>query len=93
MLADDIKNNSNWNEKTKMSFINGVNTITKVFNNIKNKIEYFNYDDKADGVKYRNWISIEIVDHSNMNVIPYVDNFVSFHNKIITVCTKYLILI
>ena len=89
MLADDIKNNSNWNEKTKMSFINGVNTITKVFNNIKNKIEYFNYDDKADGVKYRNWISIEIVDHSNMNVIPYVDNFVSFHKKIITVCTKY----
>lgn len=89
MLADDIKNNSNWNEKTKMSFINGVNTITKVFNNIKNKVEYFNYDDKADGVKYRNWISIEIVDHSNMNVIPYVDNFVSFHKKIITVCTKY----
>ena len=89
MLADDIKNNSNWNEKTKMSFINGVNTIAKVFNNIKNKIEYFNYDDKADGVKYRNWISIEIVDHSNMNVIPYVDNFVSFHKKIITVCTKY----
>jgi hypothetical protein len=89
MLADDIKNNSNWNEKTKMSFINGVNTITKVFNNIKNNIEYFNYDDKADGVKYRKWISIEIVDHSNMNVIPYVDNFVSFHKKIITVCTKY----
>ena len=89
MLADDIKNNSNWNEKTKMSFINGVNTITKVFNNIKDKILYFNYDDKADGVKYRNWISIEIVDHSNMNVIPYVDNFVSFHKKIITVCTKY----
>ena len=89
MLADDIKNNSNWNEKTKMSFINGVNTITKVFNNIKNKIDYFNYDDKVDGVKYRNWISIEIVDHSNMNVIPYVDNFVSFHKKIITVCTKY----
>lgn len=89
MLADDIKNNSNWNEKTKMSFIKGVNTITKVFNNIKNKIDYFNYDDKVDGVKYRNWISIEIVDHSNMNVIPYVDNFVSFHKKIITVCTKY----
>ena len=89
MLADDIKNNSKWNEKTKQSFINGVNTITKVFNNIKDKIAYFNYDDKADGVKYRNWISIEIVDHSNMNVIPYVDNFVSFHNKIITVCTKY----
>ena len=89
MLADDIKNNSNWNEKTKMSFINGVNTITKVFNNIKNKIDYFNYDDKVDGVKYRNWISIEIVDHSNMNVIPYVDNFVSFHKNIITVCTKY----
>lgn len=89
MLADDIKNNSKWNEKTKQSFIKGVNTITKVFNNIKDKISYFNYDDKADGVKYRNWISIEIVDHSNMNVIPYVDNFVSFHNKIITVCTKY----
>jgi hypothetical protein len=89
MLADDIKNNSKWNEKTKRSFINGVNTITKVFNNIKDKISYFNYDDKDDGVKYRNWISIEIVDHSNMNVIPYVDNFVSFHNKIITVCTKY----
>ena len=89
MLADDIKNSSKWNEKTKQSFINGVNTITKVFNNIKDKIAYFNYDDKADGVKYRNWISIEIVDHSNMNVIPYVDNFVSFHNKIITVCTKY----
>ena len=89
MLADDIKNNSKWNEKTKQSFINGVNTITKVFNNIKDKISYFNYDDKADGVKYRNWISIEIVDHSNMNVIPYVDNFVSFHKKIITVCTKY----
>ena len=89
MFADDIKNNSKWNEKTKQSFINGVNTITKVFNNIKDKISYFNYDDKADGVKYRNWISIEIVDHSNMNVIPYVDNFVSFHKKIITVCTKY----
>lgn len=89
ILADDIKNNSKWNEKTKQSFIKGVNTITKVFNNIKDKISYFNYDDKADGVKYRNWISIEIVDHSNMNVIPYVDNFVSFHNKIITVCTKY----
>lgn len=89
MSAEDIKNNNNWNEKTKQSFINGTNTISKVFNNIKDNINYFNYDDKADGVKYRNWISIEIVDHSNMNVIPYVDNFVSFHKKIITVCTKY----
>lgn len=89
MSADDIRNNSKWNEKTKMSFINGTNTISKVFDNIKDKIRYFNYDDKADGLKYRNWISVEIVDHSNMNVIPYVENFVSFHNKIITVCTKY----
>ena len=89
MSADDIKNNSNWNEKTKHSFVQGVNTIEKVFNNIKGRIGYFNYDDKADGVKYRNWISVEIVDHSNMNVIPYVENFVSFHKKIITVSTIY----
>lgn len=89
MSVDDIKNNSDWNDKTKQSFLNGVNTITKVFKNIKDGIQYFNYDDKADGLRYRNWISIEIVDHSNMNVIPYVDNFVSFHKKIITVCTKY----
>lgn len=89
MTAEDIKNNSKWNDKTKTSFINGVNTITKVFSNIEDCIRFFNYNDKLDGVKYRNWISVEIVDHSNMNVIPYVGNFVSFHNKIITVCTIY----
>ena len=89
MTIDDVIENSTWNEKTKNSFVNGVQAIERVFDNIKDKVEFFNYDDKADGVKYRNWISVEIIDHDNTNVIPYVENFVSFHKSILTVCTKY----
>jgi hypothetical protein len=89
MLMNDVTNNMTWSEKTRKSFIKGAETIDKVFNNIKDKIDFFNYDDKADGVKYRNWISVEIIDHDNQNVIPYINNFVSFHNNIMTVCTKY----
>lgn len=89
MRLNDIIKATNWNEKTRNSFINGAKTIEKVFSNIKGGTSFFNYDDKADGLRYRNWISCEIVDHSNMNVIPYADNFVSFHDKIITVCHKY----
>lgn len=89
MHIDDIINNNTWNMKTRDSFINGAECIEKVFDNLKDKVAFFNYDDHADSVKYRNWISVEIVDHSNMNVIPYVDNFVSFHDHMITVCWDY----
>ena len=89
MTIQDMLNNNTWKESTKNAFIKGAKTIEKVFNNLKDKVEFFNYDDKADGVKYRNWISIEIIDHDNTNVIPYVENFVSFHKSILTACTKY----
>lgn len=89
MHIDDIINNNTWNIKTRDSFINGAECIGKVFDNLKDKVAFFNQNDDLDGLRYRDWISVEIVDHSNMNVIPYVENFVSFHDHMISVCTKY----
>lgn len=89
MHINDIINNNTWSAKTRESFINGAECIEKVFDNLKDKISFFNQNDALDGLKYRDWISVEIVDHSNMNVIPYVESFVSFHNHMISVCTKY----
>lgn len=89
MLLDDILQSQSWNEQTKKSFIEGATAINKVFDNIKDKIRFFNYDDKADGVKYRTWYSVEIFDTNNKNVVPYIDNFISFHHNAITACTKY----
>lgn len=90
MSINDMMNNNQWDDTIRNSFVNGAKTIEKVFNNIKDKIRFFNYDDKLDGLRYRNWVSVEIVDHEHPNVIPYVENFVSFHSNIITVCTKYI---
>lgn len=90
MYINDIINNNTWNEKTKNSFIRGAETIASVFNNMPNKVRFFNrqtciqnnnldeYDEKFERI----WCDIEIIDHDNVNVIPYVENLVSFHTLI-----------
>jgi len=90
MTIDDIKNNSGWNEITKESFTKGADTIKKVFSKLKDPKKLFNYNDGLDSLKYRTWISVEIVNSENINVIPYPENFVSFHTKtMFTTCVKY----
>lgn len=87
MFLSDIVNNVKWSDKIKESFIKGSVVIDKVFNNISQKVKFFNYNDNLDGLKYRTWCNIEIIDHDNTNVIPYADNFISFHSMS-TTCEK-----
>jgi hypothetical protein len=80
-LLQDIMNNPKWigNPSVQHAFSNAALTIDKVFKNIPNAIKFFNYDDRADGVRYRKWLNLEIIDTQNFNVIPYVESKVSFH--------------
>lgn len=83
---DDIRNNPKWvgTPSVQHAFSNAGVTIDRVFRNIPKAIEFFNYDDKADGVRYRYWLNLEIIDTENFNVIPYSESKVSFHKFVAT---------
>lgn len=87
---DDVMNNPKWigTPSVQHAFTNAALTIDKIFKNIPNAPEFFNYDDKADGIRYRYWLNLEIIDTENFNVIPYADSKVSFH-KFVVVCFDY----
>lgn len=78
---DDIMNNPRWQENPSVlhAFSNGAITINQVFQNIPNKIRFFNKTENSVGQKYRYWANLEIIDMENFNVIPYADSKVSFH--------------
>lgn len=78
---EDIQNNPKWtgNPSVQHAFSNAALTIDRVLHNIPNAAAKFNYDDKADGVRYRTWINLEIIDTENFNVIPYVESKISLH--------------
>lgn len=78
---EDIQNNPKWtgNPSVQHAFSNGALTVDRVFSNIPKAAALFNYDDKADGVRYRVWVNLEIIDTQNLNVIPYVESKISFH--------------
>lgn len=80
-LLNDIMNNPKWIGKPSVqhAYSNAALTVDKVFKNIPKAAEFFNYDDKADGVRYRKWLNLEILDTENFNVIPYVESKISFH--------------
>jgi hypothetical protein len=59
-------------------------TVDRVFHNIPNTASFFNYDDKLDGLKYRYWLNLEIIDTENFNVIPYSESKVSFHTFVVS---------
>ena len=79
---DDVRFNPKWigNPTVQHAFTNAAETVDKIFKNIPNAPQFFNYDDKADGVRYRYWANLEILDTQNFNVIPYADSKISFHN-------------
>ena len=89
LTIDSMKRNMQWDDITKEAFVKGAEVIDAVFNNIDDKISFFNYDDKADSIVYRTWYGFEIVDVNNTNVIPYVQNYVSFNNDVKTLCYDY----
>ena len=78
---DDVRYNPKWigHPNVQHAFTNAAETVDKVFKNIPNRVTFFNYDDKADGVRYRFWVNLEIIDTQNFNVIPYAESKVSFH--------------
>lgn len=85
-LLNDIMNNPKWvgSPSVQHAFSNAALTIDKVFKNIPNAASFFNTDDKSDGVRYRKWINLEIIDTENFNVIPYVESKISFHGFKVT---------
>lgn len=87
---DDVKYNPKWigNPKVQHAFTNAATTVDKIFSNIPNKVDFFNYDDRADGVRYRDWANLEIIDTQNFNVIPYAESKISFHS-FHTACVDY----
>ena len=89
LTIDSMKRNMQWDDITKEAFIKGAEVIDAVFNNIDDKIGFFNYDDKADSVVYRTWYGFEIVDMNNTNVIPYVQNYINFNDDVKTLCYDY----
>lgn len=78
---EDIQYNPKWtgSPSVQHAFSNAALTIDRVLHNIPNAASKFNYDDKADGVRYRTWINLEIIDTENFNVIPYVESKISLH--------------
>ena len=78
---DDIKHNPKWidNPSVQKAFSDAADTIDAVFKNIPGAVKFFNYDDKADGVRYQHWVNLEIIDTRNFNVIPYAESTISFH--------------
>ena len=87
---NDLMYNPKWigTPSVQHAFTNAALTIDKIFKNIPKAIDFFNYDDKLDGVRYRYWLNLEIIDTENFNVIPYADSKVSFH-KFVCMCFDY----
>ena len=87
---EDVMHNPKWigTPSVQHAFTNAALTIDKIFKNIPKAVEFFNYDDKADGIRYRCWLNLEIIDTENFNVIPYADSKVSFHSFVVT-CFDY----
>ena len=87
---EDVMYNPKWigTPSVQHAFTNAALTIDKIFKNIPKAVEFFNYDDKADGIRYRYWLNLEIIDTENFNVIPYADSKVSFHSFVVT-CFDY----
>lgn len=87
---NDVMYNEKWigNPSVQHAFSNAALTIDKIFKNIPHAVDFFNYDDKVDGVRYRYWLNIEILDTENFNVIPYADSKISFHNFVV-MCFDY----
>lgn len=79
LTIDDLKSNLAWDDNIRSAFVLAAETITSVFNNIKDKESFFIYDDKADRVFYRKWCNFEIVCDSARNVVPYVENIIVFN--------------
>lgn len=86
----DVMHNPKWIGKPSVqhAFTNAALTIDKIFKNIPHAVDFFNYDDKADGLRYRYWLNTEIIDTENFNVIPYADSKVSFHG-FVCMCFNY----
>lgn len=87
---NDVMYNPKWigTPSVQHAFTNAALTIDKIFKNIPHAVDFFNYDDKADGIRYRYWLNLEILDTENFNVIPYADSKVSFHKFVVT-CFDY----
>ena len=87
---EDVMYNPKWigTPSVQHAFTNAALTIDKIFKNIPKAVEFFNYDDKADGIRYRYWLNLEIIDTENFNVVPYADSKVSFHRFVVT-CFDY----
>ena len=87
---EDVMYNPKWigTPSVQHAFTNAALTIDKIFKNIPNAVDFFNYDDKADGIRYRYWLNLEIIDTENFNVVPYADSKVSFHRFVVT-CFDY----
>ena len=87
---EDVMYNPKWigTPSVQHAFTNAALTIDKIFKNIPKAVDFFNYDDKADGVRYRYWLNLEIIDTENFNVVPYADSKVSFHHFVVT-CFDY----
>lgn len=87
---EDVMHNPKWigTPSVQHAFTNAALTIDKIFKNIPKAVEFFNYDDKADGIRYRYWLNLEIIDTENFNVVPYADSKVSFHSFVVT-CFDY----
>lgn len=85
---EDIKNNPKWidNPSVQKAFSDAADTIDAVFKNIPGAVKFFNYDDKADGVRYQHWVNLEIIDTRNYNVIQYAESVISFHGIKSYVC-------
>lgn len=79
---EDVMNNPKWigTPSVQHAFTNAALTVDKIFKNIPQSISFFNYDNKAEKIRYRYWVNLEIIDTENFNVIPYADSKVSFHN-------------
>ena len=85
---DDIKNNPKWisNPAVQHAFSAAADTVDAVFKNIPGAVKFFNYDDKADGLRYQHWVNLEIIDTKNYNVIQYAESVISFHGIKSYVC-------
>lgn len=81
LTYEKMLKNEKWqnNPGVMHAFTNGAKTIEKVFNNIPNKIKFFNYKNSNDFLQFTYWVNCEILDTENYNVIPYLTSTVSFH--------------
>ena len=84
IYKNDLVKGKNWSDKTKKCVLDAADVISKVFSEIKNAIDVFNYDDKLDSVRYRTWCNFEIVSDGNENVIHYFSNYVSYIGSVTT---------